>query len=311
MFPAGNGGTIELVYMQTYAPTTLAPARDFWTLRYTTSLDNGSFVVCERSLSGSGAGPNAASASQFVRAEMLSSGYLIRPCDGGGSIIHIVDHLNLEAWSVPDVLRPLYESSKVVAQKMTISALRYIRQLAQESNGEVVYGLGRQPAVLRTFSQRLSRGFNDAVNGFGDDGWSTMHCDGAEDIIVAINSTKHLNNISNSLSFLGGVLCAKASMLLQNVPPAVLIRFLREHRSEWADFNVDAYSAATLKAGSFAYPGMRPTRFTGSQIIMPLGHTIEHEEVRLQSLYLPTKHHFYVSLLHIYLVLLCLDARSC
>ncbi|CAF2336738.1 BnaA10g13520D [Brassica napus] len=279
MFPAGNGGTIELVYMQTYAPTTLAPARDFWTLRYTTSLDNGSFVVCERSLSGSGAGPNAASASQFVRAEMLSSGYLIRPCDGGGSIIHIVDHLNLEAWSVPDVLRPLYESSKVVAQKMTISALRYIRQLAQESNGELVYGLGRQPAVLRTFSQRLSRGFNDAVNGFGDDGWSTMHCDGAEDIIVAINSTKHLNNMSNSLSFLGGVLCAKASMLLQNVPPAVLIRFLREHRSEWADFNVDAYSAATLKAGSFAYPGMRPTRFTGSQIIMPLGHTIEHEEM--------------------------------
>lgn len=279
MFPAGNGGTIELVYMQTYAPTTLAPARDFWTMRYTTSLDNGSFVVCERSLSGSGAGPNAASASQFVRAEMLSSGYLIRPCDGGGSIIHIVDHLNLEAWSVPDVLRPLYESSKVVAQKMTISALRYIRQLAQESNGELVYGLGRQPAVLRTFSQRLSRGFNDAVNGFGDDGWSTMHCDGAEDIIVAINSTKHLNNMSNSLSFLGGVLCAKASMLLQNVPPAVLIRFLREHRSEWADFNVDAYSAATLKAGSFAYPGMRPTRFTGSQIIMPLGHTIEHEEM--------------------------------
>ena len=57
------------------------------------------------------------------------------------------------------------------------------------------------------------------------------------------------------------------------------MRFLREHRSEWADFNVDAYSAASLKAGSYAYPGMRPTRFTGSQIIMPLGHTIEHEEV--------------------------------
>lgn len=68
----------------------------------------------------------------------------------------------------------------------------------------------------------------------------------------------------------------------QNVPPAVLVRFLREHRSEWADFNVDAYSAAALKAGSYAYPGMRPTRFTGSQIIMPLGHTIEHEEVLLQ-----------------------------
>lgn len=52
--------------------------------------------MCERSLTGSGAGPNPASATHFVRGEMLPSGYLIRPCDGGGSIIHIVDHLNLE-----------------------------------------------------------------------------------------------------------------------------------------------------------------------------------------------------------------------
>ncbi|MBA0565122.1 hypothetical protein Golob_010014 [Gossypium lobatum] len=284
MFPAGNGGTIELVYAQTFAPTTLAPARDFWTLRYTSTLENGSLVVCERSLSGSGAGPSAAAAAQFVRAEVLPSGYLIRPCEGGGSIIHIVDHLNLEAWSVPEVLRPLYESSKVIAQKMTIAALRYIRQIAQETSGEVVYSLGRQPAVLRTFSQRLSRGFNDAINGFNDDGWSIMNCDGTEDVIIAINSIKSFSSTSNpanALSFLGGVMCAKASMLLQNIAPAVLVRFLREHRSEWADFNVDAYCAASLKAGTNAYPGMRPTRFTGSQIIMPLGHTIEHEEVYL------------------------------
>lgn len=66
---------------------------------------------------------------------------------------------------------------------------------------------------------------------------------------------------------------------LQNVPPAALVRFLREHRSEWADFNVDAYAAASVKASPYGYPGMRPTRFTGSQIIMPLGQTIEHEEV--------------------------------
>ncbi|AQL10121.1 Homeobox-leucine zipper protein REVOLUTA [Zea mays] len=118
-FPAGNGGTIELIYMQMYAPTTLVPARDFWTLRYTTTMEDGSLVVCERSLSGSGGGPNAASTQQFVRAEMLPSGYLVRPCEGGGSIVHIVDHLDLEAWSVPEVLRPLYESSRVVAQKMT------------------------------------------------------------------------------------------------------------------------------------------------------------------------------------------------
>nr|AAX19051.1 class III HD-Zip protein 2 [Populus trichocarpa] len=281
MFPAGNGGTIELVYSQIYAPTTLAPARDMWTLRYTTSLENGSLVVCERSLSGYGAGPDAAAAAQFVRAEMLPSGYLIRPCEGG-SIIHIVDHLNLQAWSVPEVLRPLYESSKAVAQKMTIAALRYVRQVAHETSGEVVYGLGRQPAVLRTFNQRLSRGFNDAINGFNDDGWSLMNADGAEDVIIAVNSTKNLigaNNSAHSLSFLGGILCAKASMLLQNVHPAVLVCFLREHHAEWADFSVDAYSAALWKAGSYAYPGMRPMRFTGSQITMPLGHTIEQEDL--------------------------------
>ncbi|KAG6778264.1 hypothetical protein POTOM_018118 [Populus tomentosa] len=280
IFPAGNGGTIELVYSQIYAPTTLAPARDMWTLRYTTSLENGSLVVCERSLSGYGAGPDAAAAAQFVRAEMLPSGYLIRPCEGG-SIIHIVDHLNLQAWSVPEVLRPLYESSKAVAQKMTIAALRYVRQVAHETSGEVVYGLGRQPAVLRTFNQRLSRGFNDAINGFNDDGWSLMNADGAEDVIIAVNSTKNLigaNNSAHSLSFLGGILCAKASMLLQNVHPAVMVCFLREHHAEWADFSVDAYSAALWKAGSYAYPGMRPMRFTGSQITMPLGHTIEQEE---------------------------------
>ncbi|MBA0825308.1 hypothetical protein Goarm_021907 [Gossypium armourianum] len=109
-----------------------------------------------------------------------------------------------------------------------------------------------------------------------------MNCDGNEDVIIAINSSKSFSctsNPNNALPFVGGVLCAKASMLLQNVPPAVLVRFLREHRSEWADFNVDAYTAASLKAGTYAYPGMRPTRFTGSQIIMPLGHTIEHEEI--------------------------------
>lgn len=32
----------------------------------------------------------------FVRAEMLPSGYLIRACEGGGSIIHVVDHMELE-----------------------------------------------------------------------------------------------------------------------------------------------------------------------------------------------------------------------
>lgn len=34
-----------MVGCQIYAPTTLAAARDFWTLRYSTSLEDGSYVV--------------------------------------------------------------------------------------------------------------------------------------------------------------------------------------------------------------------------------------------------------------------------
>lgn len=61
----------------------------------------------------------------------------------------------------------------------------------------------------------LCRGFNDAVNGFNDDGWSILNCDGTEDVVVAVSSAKNLNNGSNGLPMLGGILCAKASMLLQ------------------------------------------------------------------------------------------------
>ncbi|XP_064963000.1 homeobox-leucine zipper protein HOX32-like isoform X2 [Musa acuminata AAA Group] len=276
---------VQMVGMKTYAPTTLAAARDFWMLRYTTGLEDGSLVICERSLTPATGGPAGPPAPNFVRAEVLSSGYLIRPCEGGGSMIHIVDHVDLDAWSVPEVLRPLYESPKILAQKMTIAALRHLKQIAQETSGEVPYGGGRQPAVLRTFSQRLSRGFNDAVNGFADDGWSLLGSDGVDDVTIAVNSSpnkllgSHVNT-SAMFSTLGvGVLCAKASMLLQNVPPAMLVRFLREHRSEWADCGVDAYSAASMRASPYAVPGVRASSgFLGSQMILPLAHTVEHEE---------------------------------
>lgn len=37
-------------------------------------------------------------------------------------------HYYVQAWSVPEVLRPLYESSKVVAQKMTIAVRQTLLQ---------------------------------------------------------------------------------------------------------------------------------------------------------------------------------------
>ncbi|KAL3511750.1 hypothetical protein ACH5RR_024467 [Cinchona calisaya] len=284
VLPTASGGTIELTYMQLYAPTTLAPARDFLLLRYTSVMEDGSLVVCERSLSNIQNGPSMPAAHNFVRAEMLPSGYLIRPCEGGGSIIHIVDHLNLEAWSVPEVLRPLYESSAVLAQKMTMAALRHLRQIAQEVSQSNINNWARRPAALRGLSQRLSRGFNEALNGFTDEGWSLIGNDGMDDVTVLVNSSPD-KLMTLSLPFVNGftpisnaVLCAKASMLLQNVPPAILLRFLREHRSEWADNSIDAYAASTVKLGPCGIPGSRVGN-PGGQIILPLAHSIEHEEM--------------------------------
>ncbi|KAF5188021.1 Homeobox-leucine zipper protein hox32, partial [Thalictrum thalictroides] len=280
VLPTRNDGTIELIYMQTYAPTTMVAARDFWLLRYTTGLEDGSLVICERSLNTTTGGPVGPAAPSFVRAEMLPSGYLIRPCDGSSSIINIVDHVDLDAGNVPEVLRPLYESPQILAQRSTIAALRHLRQIAQESSGETQYGGGRQPAVLRTFSQRMCRGFNDAVNGFADDGWSLLANDGVEDVTVSINSSPNkLIGLQggNTLAIRGGVICAKTSMLLQDVPPALLVRFLREHRSEWADSGIDAYSAASLKARPCAIPNTRHC-FSSGHVILPLSHTLEHEE---------------------------------
>nr|XP_043635553.1 homeobox-leucine zipper protein ATHB-15-like [Erigeron canadensis] len=285
VLPTANGGTIEILYMQLYAPTTLATARDFLLLRYTSVTEDGSLVVCERSLTNIQNGPSIPSVPNFVRAEMLPSGYLIRPCEGGGSIIHIVDHMNLEAWSVPEVLRPLYESSTVLAQKTTMMALRQLRQIALEvSQSGAPNNWGRRPAALRALSQRLSRGFNEALNGFTDEGWSLMANDGVDDVTILVNSSPE-KIMGLNLPFASGypsvnnvVLCAKASMLLQNVPPALLLRFLREHRSEWADDNINAYSASAVKLGPCSLPGARVGNF-GGQVILPLAHTIEHEEL--------------------------------
>lgn len=69
----------------------------------------------------------------------------------------------------------------------------------------------------------LCRGFNNAVNGFGDDGWESTVSDGLDDVTVMLNATsKSLEGQLGSDKLLyslgGGILCAKASMLLQVQP---------------------------------------------------------------------------------------------
>jgi hypothetical protein len=44
-------------------------------------------------------GPCGPNSPNFIRAELLPSGYLIRPCEGGGSRIYIVDHVDLDVSS--------------------------------------------------------------------------------------------------------------------------------------------------------------------------------------------------------------------
>ncbi|KAK7345100.1 hypothetical protein VNO77_15533 [Canavalia gladiata] len=72
---------------------------------------------------------------------------------------------------------------------------------------------------------------------------------------------------------------------------------LRDLCSEWANFNSDAYSAASLKVGIYVHPGMRTTRFSGCQI--PSSLTMEHEEVGERICSVPSLFNIYV------LVMIC------
>ena len=68
-------------------------------------------------------------------------------------------------------------------------------------------------------------------------------------------------------------------LCLQNVPPSLLIRFLREHRSEWADYDMDASVATSFRSNGNGY-GPRGGGVSHVQFPLPLAHSGEHGEVR-------------------------------
>ncbi|KAJ7517965.1 hypothetical protein O6H91_21G048400 [Diphasiastrum complanatum] len=251
-FSTPSGGTVELLYTQMYALTTLAPAQDFYTLRYTTFLDDGHLVVCERSLNCANGGPSPNLAANCMRAEMLPSGFLVRPYEGGVCSIHLVDHMDLQSWRVLEVVRPLYESSAVLAQHVTLPALRHLQRVYEEGARRFVINGDQQSAAMRALSCRIARGFNEAVNAFPDEGWSPLVSDGKDDVSISVNLAPNSISTGGQLpsqslcSLGGGIICAKASMLLQNVPPGTLMRFLRQHRSEWAGFTSSSAEATAL-----------------------------------------------------------------
>jgi homeobox-leucine zipper protein len=67
---------------------------------------------------------------------------------------------------------------------------------------------------------------------------------------------------------------------MQNVPPALLIRFLREHRSEWADCDIDADAAAAFHTST------RNRSAGHRQLPLPLAHSVEQEEVKFLKLFI-------------------------
>ena len=70
---------------------------------------------------------------------------------------------------------------------------------------------------------------------------------------------------------------------MQNVPPALLIRFLREHRSEWADYDIDANAATVFRNSSNGH--VSRGGMSHVQLPLPLAHSGEQGEVSLLSLY--------------------------
>ncbi|XP_042011431.1 homeobox-leucine zipper protein HOX9-like isoform X1 [Salvia splendens] len=267
-----NGGTIELIHTQYYAPTMVACARDFWTIRYTSLLDDGCFVICEKSVSTSDAAPSSPAALEFVRGKLLASGCMIRPSEGG-STIYLVEHLDLEASSVPEVVRPLYESSEIVAKKTIISVLTHIQNVVNENNGTQTLDPYEEPTFRRSFSHRLSRGFNEAVNCFSEDGWAIMNPDVSDDLIMSIKRKQTFGDSGNCDS----ILCVKSSLLLQNVFPASMLRLLKERRSSWMNFNFTCHPVAFSKAAGFALPGLGTHNLSETTVL--LGQTNHEDEV--------------------------------
>ncbi|MCO5560392.1 hypothetical protein L7F22_014007 [Adiantum nelumboides] len=279
-FPADRGGLVELVHTQMYAPSTLVSPRDFWTLRYTCLLENESLVVCEGSLAAGQGAHEIQTLPAFVRAEMLSSGFLIRPCEQGGSMVMVVDDINFSPGNISENLRPLYDTSTLLAWRMSHKVLSHLRGLPKEK-GETGF-VSTSSSSLQGFSHRLVRGFNDAVNCFPDDGWVSLLNNGpCSSVTVHIKPSPPCIDFGTNetgAAARGGTICVKASLLLHNLSPAILMSFLRERWMAWADLDMDL---SLFKEN--ALDSMLKRKFSSVKVFQPSSEQNEVlEVVRLQ-----------------------------
>ncbi|KAH7435158.1 hypothetical protein KP509_06G052700 [Ceratopteris richardii] len=281
-FSADHGGLIELVHTQMYAPSKLIAACDFWTLRYTCLLEDGNLVVCEESLIAGQSAYEMPTLPSFVRAEMFASGFMIRPSEEGGSMVTVVDDMKFKASAAVDGLRPLYDTSTLLAWRMTSKVLSYLRAYSKdkEETGFVSSPISTLPGL----SHRLVRCFNDAVNCLSDDGWVPLSNDGLNNSV-----TVHIKP-SPCCSGLGvndvaapreGIICAKAFLVLQKLSPAILMGFLRERGVAWADLDLD--SGLEFPSSESFQDSLPKKKFSSVKVFQPSSEKNEaYEIVRLQ-----------------------------
>nr|AWD38907.1 class III homeodomain-leucine zipper protein [Cyrtomium guizhouense] len=286
-FTAERGGLVEIIHTQMYAPTMSAAARDFWTLRYTCLLENENLVVCEASLAGGQGMPEVPSLPGFIRAEMLPSGVLIRPCEQGGSVVMVLDDMNFLPGGLSEGLCPLYETSIILAWRVTYKVLCHLRGLAGESTEA---GLAsNQVSSVQGFRHRLVRGFNDAINCFPDDGWVALVNDGPSTVSVHINPSYNFKQFGvkeERTASKGGLICAKASLPLHKVSSSLVMHLLREHWTTWADVDGDA-SPIDLSRAS-VHDNVPKQKFSTVKVFQPVsGQNEALEVVRLQKLQEP------------------------
>lgn len=62
------------------------------------------------------------------------------------------------------------------------------------------------------------------------------------------------------------------------MPPSILIKFLREHRSEWADYDMDANLATSFRSNGNGY-APQGGGVSHVQLPLPLPNSGEHGEV--------------------------------
>nr|AWD38909.1 class III homeodomain-leucine zipper protein [Ceratopteris pteridoides] len=267
-FAADRGGVVELIHTQMYAasvPSAADTAWDFWTLRYTCCMEDGSLVICERSLAAGQVLQDVPIMPGFVRAEMLSSGFLVRPCEQGGSMVLVIDDMNFKSGSFSETLRPLYESSTILARRMSCKVLCHFHNIVKEKVEMPPFG--DAASSICGFSHKLIRGFNDAVNTFVDEGWVAIINNGPSAVSVHIqpSSCKQVGETRPRIH--GGIVCAKVSFLLQGIPAALLLQLIRERWISWADLEGCSVPNDSAKLNGFDFP---KKKFSSMRVFQPI-----------------------------------------